>query len=186
LTISDLPNDWQASVISAGKTWTEAGSNLTILSTTTLLDSQRHIIPLDLGGEAIEWFPLAACEIRVVTASDLPDHTLANTRNRTSWAGWAQIYADPSSPQSTLAALVVLNDLNANWATGDLIPVGRFDVQTIALHELGHAIGLPHVDDKNAIMSGEGSEHLLQWLGFKKRDLTDVDIGNLQAIYGSR
>lgn len=52
------------------------------------------------------------------------------------------------------------------------------DVESVALHELGHSLGLRHSDVNNSVMEAtyEG----------ERRDLTQDDIDGIRAIYGNR
>ena len=67
---------------------------------------------------------------------------------------------------------IIFNTLY-NWSTtGNL-----YDVQSVALHEFGHCLGLGHSDNYGSIMyfHYRGSQHYLH----------QVDIAGIQAIYGS-
>ncbi len=61
-----------------------------------------------------------------------------------------------------------------NWTTN---PFSYHDVQTVALHEFGHWIGLNHSPDYNSIM-------YYQYKG-TQRQLSPDDIAGIQFIYGS-
>ncbi len=63
--------------------------------------------------------------------------------------------------------LNTLNDVGAN---------GDYDFQTIALHEIGHALGLGHSSDNTSVMSStyRGS----------RRTLGSDDVAGIQALYG--
>ncbi len=68
------------------------------------------------------------------------------------------------------------------WSTASNPTYPYFDVQTIALHELGHAVGLADLynsSDSAAVMYGYGTP------GTKRRTLTADDISGIKAIYGT-
>ena len=62
------------------------------------------------------------------------------------------------------------------WTTGS--PV-RVDLESVALHEFGHALGLAHSENPNAVMYATYSQ------GSLKRELTDDDLEGLYALYGA-
>ncbi|KAG8635119.1 metalloendoproteinase 3-MMP [Manihot esculenta] len=66
-------------------------------------------------------------------------------------------------------------DASENWTTN---PAGnQVDVQSIAVHEIGHLLGLAHSQDPNAVMYPTiGS-------GVIKRVLSPDDIGGIQTLY---
>lgn len=70
-------------------------------------------------------------------------------------------------------------DDSENWATGLNIAAfpAEVDLFAVVLHESGHTLGLPHLwEDRNAVMYGRYASG--------RHQLTPVDIGAIQAIYG--
>jgi Matrixin/Putative peptidoglycan binding domain len=66
------------------------------------------------------------------------------------------------------------------WDATLPIPAGRYDLVTVAAHELGHSLGLNHSSVAGAIMQptfGSGTSH---------RFLHQDDIRGIQSIYGTR
>ncbi|KAL4283739.1 hypothetical protein GQ457_16G001810 [Hibiscus cannabinus] len=67
-------------------------------------------------------------------------------------------------------------DADENWSTN---PTGsQVDLESIAVHEIGHNLGLGHSEDQNAIMFPTFNA------GTTKRDLGQDDISGLRALYG--
>lgn len=64
-----------------------------------------------------------------------------------------------------------------SWSTATPTPVGSFDVETVALHELGHSLGLDHMG------TVAGDVMFPSYTGVK-RTLTAGDIGFMTTIYG--
>jgi predicted Zn-dependent protease len=62
------------------------------------------------------------------------------------------------------------------WST-NLPPTG-VDLPTVALHELGHGLGLDHSAVDNSVM--------FAFYGGARRELTDDDVAGIQSIYGGR
>ena len=78
---------------------------------------------------------------------------------------------------------IVFNEV-FTWSTSDSVPYNRMDVQTIALHELGHAFGLADlygnidaVNDTSKVMYGFGGN------GTSKRALSAYDVDGMQFLY---
>ncbi|MEV4892013.1 matrixin family metalloprotease [Nonomuraea sp. NPDC055795] len=67
-------------------------------------------------------------------------------------------------------------DEDETWSVN--VPPSGFDLYTVALHEIGHGLGLAHSADNNAVMfpSYQGV----------RRELSDDDIQGIRSIYGAR
>ncbi len=83
---------------------------------------------------------------------------------------------DASTPGDALEFDIKFNN-DYLWSLG--AASGRFDVQSVALHEAGHAVGLGHVD----IRANSMFPSLVQ--GSIKRELGDGDKAGMQALYGT-
>ncbi|HEX2295965.1 MAG TPA: matrixin family metalloprotease [Actinomycetota bacterium] len=57
-------------------------------------------------------------------------------------------------------------------------PPTGIDLPTVALHELGHGLGLAHSNEPSAVMYA--------YYGGPRRELTQDDIAGIQSIYGAR
>lgn len=70
-------------------------------------------------------------------------------------------------------------DTDWNWVddAADVGGNGMFDLFTVVLHELGHALGLGHSADINAVMA--------PFYGGANRTLGADDIAGIQSIYGA-
>lgn len=66
------------------------------------------------------------------------------------------------------------------WNTSSVVPEGEYDLQSVATHEIGHALGLQHTTVHGAVMTKSiGS-------GRAVRVLHQDDINGIQAKYGPR
>ncbi|KAG6578620.1 Metalloendoproteinase 3-MMP, partial [Cucurbita argyrosperma subsp. sororia] len=62
------------------------------------------------------------------------------------------------------------------WGRG--VPFLRYDLESVALHEIGHALGLAHSNIKDAVMWPHMN------FGVQKTHLHDDDLNAIRAIYG--
>lgn len=76
---------------------------------------------------------------------------------------------------NTLPKPVHFDDSEHTWANGAL--PGTFDVETVALHEIGHILGLAHSSVTGSVMFASVSSN------FTKRALTADDIAGIQSLY---
>ncbi|XP_019185319.1 PREDICTED: metalloendoproteinase 2-MMP-like [Ipomoea nil] len=67
-------------------------------------------------------------------------------------------------------------DADEHWVEFGPPPNG-LDIQSVALHEIGHLLGLDHSEHREAVMWEEFE------YGEKKRDLTADDINGIRALY---
>ncbi len=82
----------------------------------------------------------------------------------------------PSQQQITHSGIHF--DLSENWSITDILEITEVDFFTVALHEIGHALGLGHSDDSFALMFPSYSLGAVKGLG------TD-DIAGITALYGA-
>ncbi|OAY45573.1 metalloendoproteinase 1 [Manihot esculenta] len=68
-------------------------------------------------------------------------------------------------------------DADESWSTNP--DMNHMDLESVALHEIGHLLGLAHSQDPNAVMHSGISP------GTIKRDLTQDDIQGIQALYSN-
>jgi hypothetical protein len=91
---------------------------------------------------------------------DGPSHVLAHA-----------FYPAPVNPED-LAGDVHFDD-DEPWSVG-----GAVDLYTVALHEIGHALGLVHSDDPDAVM--------FPYYQSRSEQLNSDDVAAIQAMYPSR
>lgn len=96
---------------------------------------------------------------------DGPGHILAHA-----------FYPPPINPQPGLAGDIHFDEAE-HWSTTHNGNTGEIDLLTVAIHELGHALGLKHSNVGNAIMYPKYS-------GIN-RTLASDDIDGIQSIYGT-
>ena len=76
---------------------------------------------------------------------------------------------------NTLPKPVHFDDSEHVWSVG--AATNAFDIETVALHEFGHIVGLAHSSVANAVMAPTVSSN------FTKRALTQDDIDGFRALY---
>ncbi len=67
------------------------------------------------------------------------------------------------------------DDTEHSWCIGAF--VNQFDIETIALHEIGHILGLQHSNVQGSVMYSSVSSN------FIKRNLTQDDISGIESLY---
>lgn len=86
-----------------------------------------------------------------------------------------------ATAMSGLAGDIHFNtDTTHIWGFGDGFP--SIDFREVVLHEIGHALGLRHLEDANSIMN---PAHGFFFAGATQAFLLPADIAALQAIYGA-
>jgi predicted Zn-dependent protease len=141
---------WQDAILTAAQTWAQqANINFTVVADNGTPSGQGNYQQGDPGMGDIR-----------IGAYNLGPNYLAGT------------YMPPAANNYSIAGDTNFND-QQKFNVGT-----TYDLQTVALHELGHALGLSHSTTNGAVM----------WpsYGGQRRSLTTDDINGIQAIYGAR
>jgi predicted Zn-dependent protease len=141
---------WQDAVLTAAQTWAQqANINFAVVADNGTPAGQGNYQQGDPGMGDVR-----------VGAYSLGSNYLGGT------------YMPPPANNYSIAGDMNFND-TTNWNNGT-----TYDLQTVALHELGHALGLSH-----SFMSSSA-----MWPAYNgvKRKLSSDDINGIQAIYGAR
>lgn len=77
---------------------------------------------------------------------------------------------------NTLPKPVHFNDTNWTWCIGAVL--GDYDIETVALHEIGHIVGLQHSSVLSAVMYAYTNSNTTV------RVLTQDDIDGFRSLYG--
>jgi hypothetical protein len=101
--------------------------------------------------------------------ADDPDFALSGTIAHADFPPGCGVIGD------TLPKPVHFNDPEINWVIGKVI--FSFDVQSVALHELGHVLGLEHSDVEDAVMAPTLS------FNATRRSLAADDVAGLHQLY---
>ena len=154
-------NDVSLAITMAANTWGgEVAQKLFASGTPVTIDNTKQVVsanPSRLGYNSQGW--------RALSSSENPNgQTLAITYD---WFGGAV-----NGYYSILESDLAYNNAQ-HWSTST--PAANYDVHSVALHELGHTIGLAHISDPNQIMNPT-------YTG--KRTLGSGDIAGAQFLYG--
>ncbi len=129
------------------------------------------------------WAAAAPVTFNEVTTGDSPDIVIdwrdANDPDH-SMVGGVLAHADfpPACDvvTDTLPKPVHFDDSEHTWTVGAV--AGGFDIETVALHEIGHILGLQHTDVSGAVMFPSVSSN------FTLRVLQNDDLAGVRALYG--
>jgi hypothetical protein len=135
---------------------------------------------LQAAVEAWNEVPELPLRFRVVTT---PDPTVRVRFCRGKWTGdlddlGKALFTADIPTGVVKSAVVEINECDHAFLAPDEVQEGRFDLQAVITHEMGHVLGLAHSDDPNALMFPRGGS------GGIRTPKAD-DLAKLAIIYGS-
>ncbi len=88
------------------------------------------------------------------------------------WGMLAQAFDPPPHNGGTVAGDILLNTDQAFRVSGR-----AYDLESVAIHEIGHSLGMSHSEIASADM--------YRWYNYTKQDATPDDAAGLQSLYGA-
>ncbi len=85
-----------------------------------------------------------------------------------------------NTPQDKIPKPIRFDDSDRNWSVDVDTDDEEFDVETVALHEIGHILGMDHVKLMGSVMRPEVHR------GIPNRELSQDDIDGVQFLYPPR
>ena len=156
---NDISEDeCKAAVVRAFASWQEAGVGLTFAE--VALDGNPDLY--------IDWRDAMDPDLLRIDSQGMVGGTLAHA----DFPGAASIIVKNGKPPLPIH----FDDEEHVWVDG-AFPNG-FDIETVAMHEIGHTLGLLHSDDPNAIMAPTVADNVT------KRRLQRDDLVGIRRLYG--
>jgi hypothetical protein len=160
--------------------WSRTDLTFSIANTTPDLGDDINVI----RAAFLEAFGMwsAVCNLRFVEVPTGGDIVLTFTASGlvpSFFDGPSRTLARAYYPNSLIWGGDVFFDEAESWSTSLPTPAGRFDLVTLAAHEIGHAIGLDHSAVPGAIMRPSFSS-------VAQRTLHEDDVRGAQFLYGTR
>lgn len=94
-------------------------------------------------------------------------------------------YTSPEEVNGELQSVAILLNSNYQWSVGSSL--GKYDIQTIVLHELGHALGVGHCHEiGNPCASPTCTSNVMYPIfatGQVKTTFQNYDISTYRSIY---